>query len=361
MIEPGKGNLLLAEVDALVNTVNIDGFMGKGIALQFKQAFPENFRFYEKACRAKQVEPGKMLTFETGQLTKPKFIINFPTKRHWRNKSRIDDIKRGLVALIADVRRLKIESIAVPPLGCGNGGLDWADVRPLIERAFSQVPETRVLLFSPQGAPDAKTMPVRTERPSMTPSRALMVLLIDRYGALEYRCTLLEVQKLAYFLQEAGEPLRLKYQAGHYGPYADNLNKVLERIEGHLLRGYGDSQNPEADLVVLDGAVDEAQKLVEQNGDSARRLERVAELIEGFETPYGLELLASVHWAAVHATPPARDPEAALAVLQRWSKRKERFFTRRHVQVAWDRLQSLAWIPESHQADRSHQGGPQSV
>jgi len=192
-----------------------------------------------------------MLFFDYGRLVNPRYVVNFPTKRHWRNKSRIEDIGSGLTALIDDVRKLHIKSIAVPPLGCGLGGLDWRVVRPMIETAFAQLPDVRVMIFEPSGAPSAKSMPVRTARPHLTPARALFIKLMDAYGALQYSRTLLEVQKLAYFLQEAGEPLRLKYEAGHYGPYATNLNKVLEVMEGHFIRGYGDSQKPDAEIELL--------------------------------------------------------------------------------------------------------------
>ncbi|MBI3606667.1 MAG: macro domain-containing protein [Nitrospirae bacterium] len=170
MIEHTEGNLLLADAEALVNTVNIVGYMGKGIALQFKQAFPENFRAYERACRAKQVKPGHMFIVETGRMVNPEYIVNFPTKRHWRGKSRLEDIESGLEALVEDIKRLGIHSIAVPPLGCGNGGLDWSDVRPMIEAAFASLREVRVLLYAPDRITDAKEISVRTERPTTTVS-----------------------------------------------------------------------------------------------------------------------------------------------------------------------------------------------
>lgn len=149
MIRHVTGNLLYADVEALVNTVNCDGIMGKGIALQFKQAWPGNFDAYAKACRAEEVRAGQMFIWETGGMVNPRYIINFPTKRHWRDKSRIEDVRDGLRVLTADMRRLSIKSIAVPPLGCGNGGLDWNDVRPLIESAFAGLPDVTVQMFSP--------------------------------------------------------------------------------------------------------------------------------------------------------------------------------------------------------------------
>lgn len=344
MIELAQGNLLEADAEALVNTVNCEGYMGKGIALQFKQAYPENFRAYERACHAHEVQPGRMFTVTTGQMVNPQYIINFPTKRHWRGASRIEDIRAGLKALVQEVKRLGIQSIAVPPLGCGNGWLNWWEVRPMIEQALQAVPDVRVLLFEPRGAPDAKAMPVRTERPKMTPGRALVIKLMQGYAALGYSRTLLEIQKLAYFLQEAGEPLRLRYEAGLYGPYAANLNKVLERIEGHFIRGYGDSQTPETEIELLPDAIEEAEAFLAGRQDSSARLQRVADLIDGFETPYGMELLSTVHWVARHQKPSVTNADEAVAAVHAWSDRKRQMFKSDHIRVAWQRLQEQGWL-----------------
>ena len=342
MIEDARGNLLEADAEAIVNTVNTVGVMGKGIALQFKQAWPENFTAYAKACKAGEVVPGQMFVFELGGMVNPRFIINFPTKRHWRQKSRIEDVTDGLKALIEEVRNRGIHSVAVPPLGCGNGGLAWSEVRPLIEQAFAELPDVRVLLFGPHGAPDARSMPIRTKPAKMTEARALFIKLMEQYSSLHYRRTLLEVQKLAYFLQEAGQNLRLRYQAGHYGPYADNLNKVMEVIEGHFIRGYGDSQKPDAEIDLLPGAVEKADQFLSRHGESKERLDRVGHLIEGFETPYGMELLATVHWL-VHKKQ-ANSPEAVRDGVRGWNPRKARLMKLRHIEKAWERLASQHWI-----------------
>ena len=156
MIKIERGNVLEAQAETLVNTVNCVGFMGKGIALQFKKAYPENFEAYQKACRAHEVQPGRMFIFARESMLDVKFIINFPTKRHWKGKSRYEDIEDGLKALVADVRRLGTRSIAIPPLGCGLGGLDWDRVRPMIQAAFAELPDVEVILFEPAGAPEAK-------------------------------------------------------------------------------------------------------------------------------------------------------------------------------------------------------------
>jgi O-acetyl-ADP-ribose deacetylase (regulator of RNase III) len=343
MIEHATGNLIKADAEALVNTVNCKGFMGKGIALQFKQAYPANFEAYARACKQGEVQPGRMFIHRTGMMMNPRYIINFPTKRHWRGRSRMEDIDAGLVSLIEDVQRLGIVSIAVPPLGCGNGGLAWAKVRPKIVAAFTALPDVRVLLFDPHGAPEAKSMPVRTERPKMTTARALFVMLMQQYRSLDYRLTLLEIQKLAYFLQEAGEQLRLRYEAGHYGPYAANLNKVLERTEGHFTRGYGDSQKPDVEIDLMPGATEEAERFLAERPESRARLARVAALIEGFETPYGMELLASVHWVAARE-PGVTGPDEAVTRVHAWNARKRDMFRAAHIRVAWARLTEAEWL-----------------
>ena len=155
MIELCRGDVLNADVEALVNTVNCVGIMGRGMALQFRKAFPENYAVYKAACDKKQVRPGKMLVFELSRTENPRFIVNFPTKRHWRSDSKMEDIESGLRALVTEIKNRAIKSIAIPPLGCGLGGLDWEEVRPLIERAFDELSEVRTLLYEPAAAPAA--------------------------------------------------------------------------------------------------------------------------------------------------------------------------------------------------------------
>jgi O-acetyl-ADP-ribose deacetylase (regulator of RNase III) len=344
MIKLAKGNLLKADAEALVNTVNCVGHMGKGIALQFKKAFPDNFKSYERVCKANEMRPGKMFIYDTGNIWNPRYIINFPTKRHWRGKSRLEDIKSGLKALVEDVRKLNISSIAVPPLGCGLGGLHWDTVRSLIEDAFSSLPDVQVLLFEPVGTPDARSMPIRTQKPKMTIARALFIKLMKQYTEFAYRLTLLEIQKLAYFLQESGEPLKLKYEEGIYGPYAHNLNKVLEVLEGHYIRGYGDTQKPDVEIELLPHASETADNFLTTHQDSLRRLKKVADLIEGYETPYGMELLSSVHWLAHHAHDPIKDANEAVMKIHQWNERKRKMFSEEHIRIVWNHLETTGWV-----------------
>ncbi|HSN97014.1 MAG TPA: macro domain-containing protein [Candidatus Nanopelagicales bacterium] len=353
MIELTRGDILRADAEALVNTINCVGIMGRGIALQFKRAFPANFAAYAAACKRAEVQPGRMLIVETGQLTNPRYIVNFPTKRHWKGKSRIEDIDAGLAALIADVKRLQIKSIAVPPLGCGLGGLDWADVRPRIERAFASLPDVRVLVYEPSGAPAAGQMARSTDPPKMTPGRAVLVGLMERYlaGLLDPFVSLLEVHKLMYFMQEAGEPLRLKYQKAPFGPYAENLRQVLAVIEGYLVSGYADGGDaPEKQLELVPGAVADAAAFLADHPVTRARFGRVAELVEGFETPFGMELLATVHWVATREG--ASEPAEAVLAVHRWNDRK-RMFSERQIRLAWDVLASKQWIPSGAQMARA--------
>ena len=322
--------------------------MGKGIALQFRQAYPEMFRAYEKACAAGEVRLGQVLAFDLGGLAGgPRWILNFPTKGHWRAQSRLADIEKGLVDLVAKVRRLGIKSIAVPPLGCGNGGLEWSEVRPCIEGALATVPGLRVLLFPPAGAPEAKAMPNRTERPKMTAGQAALVALMDRYlkGLLDPFVSLLEVHKLMYFLKAAGEPIpKLQFTEGKFGPYAPALRHSLIRMENHLTRGYGEGEDqPSTPLELLPGATEAAEAFLANGPETKARMDRVAGLIKGYEDPYGMELLSSVHWVMQHQPAACDDADAAISAVQDWNERKRHQLKPEHLRKAWHRLKEQHW------------------
>lgn len=358
MVREDEGNLLDADAEAFVNTVNTVGVMGKGLALQFKQAYPGNFRAYEAACRRGEVRLGSMFTWDTGLPGNPRFIINFPTKGHWRSRSRLADVEAGLDDLRRVIQDCEIRSIAVPPLGCGNGGLDWDAVRPLIAEALGDLPDVEVIVYPPHGAPLAETMTIRTKRPPMTAGRAALLALVCRYTRLTQvedvaesdGASLLEIQKLMYFLQEAGQPLRLNYAKARYGPYADNLNHVLQNLEGHYLRGYGDRTQQVlklAPITLLPGAEDEARRWLDDHpAETGEPIEAVMRLVTGFASAYGLELLATVHWAATREMAGGQDAEPAELArrVRGWSERKGRLFTDEHVRTAAERLIELGWI-----------------
>ena len=338
-----QGNILRADTEAIVNTVNCVGFMGRGIAAQFKRAYPANFKAYEAACKRKEVVPGRMFVFATGQLTHPRFIVNFPTKRHWRGASRIEDIEAGLAALVEEVQQRGIKSIAIPPLGCGLGGLDWNDVRPLIERAFAPLPDVRTVVFEPKGAGPSERMAKTRDVPKMTPGRAVLVSLFEKYlaGLLDPSISLLEVHKLMYFAQEAGEPLRLRYVKAPYGPYAENLRHVLATVEGYMISGYGDGgDKPDKALELVPGAAEEARAFLDQHPATLERFERVAKLVEGFESSYGMELLATVHWVMKHEGAQGSD---VVDAIHAWNPRKQ-MFTDQQIWLAARRITDAGWL-----------------
>jgi O-acetyl-ADP-ribose deacetylase (regulator of RNase III) len=344
MIKFTSGDILRADAEAIVNTVNCVGVMGRGIALQFKKAWPSNFKAYATACKQNEVKPGSMFIVETGQLTNPQYIINFPTKRHWRGASKIEDVELGLNALVQDIKAKGIKSIAIPPLGSGLGGLDWAEVRPLIEAKLNDLDDVDVLIYEPKGAPENDKMAKSRKVPKMTAGRAVLIELMQRYlgGLLDPTVTLLEVHKLLYFMQSTGEPLRLEYQKAMYGPYAQNLRHVLNAIEGHFVSGYADGGDaPEKELKLIPGAVDEAKAFLKQHPDTLARFEKVAALVEGFESPFGLELLASVHWVKEQEN--GQGPVDVVQKIHSWNERKQQF-TPRQIGLAIKTLSEKNWV-----------------
>lgn len=344
MIQYKTGDILKEDAEALVNTVNCVGVMGRGIALQFKHIFPENFKAYEAACHREEVQPGRMFVFETRSLTGPKYIINFPTKRHWRGKSRIEDVKSGLDALIKEIRERNIRSIAIPPLGSGLGGLDWGDVRVLIEKSLYDLEDVDVIIFEPKGAPETGTVAHSRDVPAMTEGRAALVSLMRHYlgGLLDPFVTLLEIHKLMYFMQEAGQPLKLKYKKALYGPYAENLRHVLTKIEGHLISGYADGGDaPDKALNLVPGAIEDAESFLKTLPETKERIHQVADLVEGFETPFGLELLATVHWVVTKMN--ADSMPDIIKETYSWNDHKRKF-SERQITIAYDVLKKKNWL-----------------
>jgi O-acetyl-ADP-ribose deacetylase (regulator of RNase III) len=344
IMEFTTGDILDARTEALVNTVNCVGIMGRGIALQFKNNFPGNFKAYHTACMHHEVQPGRMFVYPTGMMNGPKFIINFPTKRHWRGKSRIADIESGLVALRHEIESRKIRSIAIPPLGAGLGGLDWNDVRPKIERALQGLDDVRIVVYEPGQSTQERITTATPKAPEMTAGRAALVALIERYlgGLLDPIITLLEIHKLMYFLQETGEPLRLRFVKAQYGPYAENLRHVLKAVEGYYIAGYADGgDSPRKELRIVPGAIEDARRELERDAATSDRIARVASLVDGFESPFGLELLATAHWIATHET--VKNEEDLIRFTYGWGESK-RQFTPRQIKLVYRMLVEKNWL-----------------
>lgn len=341
MIEYKVGDILSEDVEAIVNTVNCVGIMGRGLALQYKNKYPQNFKEYETACKKEMVKPGKMFVHQTGQLTNPKYIINFPTKRHWKGKSTIEDIESGLDDLLQVIQKLHIKSIAIPPLGSGLGGLEWSVVRARIEAKLSEI-DCTIKVFEPLEQKIEKN--ISKEAPKMTAGRAALVELIDRYlkGFMDPFVSLLEVHKLMYFMQEAGEPLRLNYQKALFGPYADNLRHVMNAIEGHLISGYEDGGDaPDKQIKLIPGAADDARVFLSDKVTTWENFTKVAMLIDGFETPFGLELLSTVHWVVKNEG--ANGLDDTVKKIYNWNERKKQF-SKKQIQIALDVLIKNNWI-----------------
>lgn len=342
MIRFVTGNLFDSTAEAIVNSVNCVGVMGRGIALQFKKQYPDNFKAYETACARNEVVPGKMFVFELGRLVNPKYIVNFPTKRHWRGASRIEDIELGLVDLVNIITERRLSSIALPPIGAGLGGLSWHIVREKIETALGSLPGVDIEVFEPNEALPLEKIVRNKAVPNMTPGRAALVSLAYRYlgGLLDPFITLLELHKLMYFLQECGEPLRLRYVKAPYGPYAENLSHVLNAVEGHLLTGYADGgDRPDKQIRILPGAEQEATAFLAQKADTAERISCVAKLTEGFETPFGMELLATTHWVM---TREAKTMPEVVSHIYAWGTQKQKF-SQRQIDLAAERLAKQRW------------------
>lgn len=350
-----QGNLLDARVDALVNTVNTVGVMGKGIALMFKERFPENFTAYEAACRADKVEVGRMFVQAGVELEGPRWIINFPTKKHWRQPTQIEWIDAGLEDLKAVIRAKGIRSIALPPLGCGNGGLEWSEVRPRIEAALGDLEGVEVVVYEPTAKYQNVAKKSGVEK--LTPARALIAELVRRYWVLGIECTLIETQKLAWCLGRSvkklglSDPLKLQFKADRYGPYAYQLTKLLEGLDGSYL--HCDKRLTDAsafDTIWFEEAKREKLEFYLKSPearDYIPALEATDALIDGFQSPLGMEVLATVDWLIEHegAEPTVIGIRQAL---QRWpageeaARRKLKVFDDRLILLALERLTTAA-------------------
>ena len=351
MISFTKGNLLEADVEAVVNTVNEVGVMGKGIALMFKEAYPENFKAYARACKSGEVRVGKVFVTRRDQLLGPKWIVNFPTKKHWRHKTKMDWIVDGLKDLRQFVERENVRSIAIPPLGSGNGGLDWSDVRPKILEFMGDLSDVEVIVYEPTR--EYQNVSKRAGVKKLTPARALIAELIRRYSVLGFECTLLEVQKLAWFLERSiqqlglNDPLDLRFEAGIYGPYANRLNHLLNALDGSYLQC--EKRIPDAgpmDLVRFEDKHKDRISAYLRSGDAkiyAEALERASDLIDGFESPLGLELLATVGWllSEENREPTVEDIKKGITGWpggESAGVRKQKIFDERQISLALQRI-----------------------
>jgi len=346
MIKFVTGNILDAKVDALVNTVNTVGVSGKGIALMFKEAFPDNFRAYAAASKAGELAPGGLFITQRPEMLGPRYIINFATKQHWRDPSKLAWIGDGLATLRREIQDRRIRSIAIPPLGAGNGGLRWSDVKSLIVEQLRDV-DCEVMVFEPTET--YQNVVKRHGVEKLTPARALMAEMIRRYEVLGFDCSILEAQKLGWFLSRAitrlglSNPIADDFAANRYGPYSDKIRHLLDSLDGSYLeceRRVADAR-PFDPIRFKHDRQDRVSAYLTSPEASAYRpaLNAAADTIDGFQSPHGLELLATIDWLH-HASGIALTVDAMMLAIAEWpgpngaAERKRRIFNRHHLEAA---------------------------
>jgi O-acetyl-ADP-ribose deacetylase (regulator of RNase III) len=344
MIHFTKGNMMTSTAEALVNTVNTVGVMGKGIALQFKEEFPANFAIYKTACSSGHLVPGKLLiTREINSQGIEKTIINFPTKLHWRNPSKYEYIRDGLAELAKALHEYNIKSIAIPPLGCGNGGLNWDIVRNMITETLEKT-NVEIYIYEPNtNIKQALQIQSTSKDIKLTPSRGLITYAMYYYDSLGEDCSLFVANKLAYFLQRQGSQAfaNIKFQAHHYGPYSHKIDHLIYGLNGSYIKGF-EQMNATAfePLTMQHERRDEISKYVRTlNVQEQNSLKATINLISGFESTLALEILASVDF--IRQQNPGINLADTITAIQNWSDRKTKLFKDEYIQIAYDHLDTF--------------------
>jgi O-acetyl-ADP-ribose deacetylase (regulator of RNase III)/uncharacterized protein YwgA len=339
MINYQIGNILESKAEALVNTVNTVGIMGKGIALQFKKAFPNNFKAYSEACKNNEVEIGKLFVFKDSNLTsKEKLIINFPTKTHWRKPSEYSYIEKGLDDLIRIIDEYGINSIAIPPLGAGNGGLKWEKVKKIIEEKLGDI-NAKIFVYEPTAYIKEK---LKSERVKLTNARALLLyVLYDLVRNGEY-VSEFSSEKICYFLQRFGATkfFRLTFNPNFYGPYSGKVRYVLNALNGSYLMGYSDmNKKPFEPLTLISDGFKDVESVVFQNDELKQIANRTIGFLDGFYSDFSLELLSSIDYLSKEYN--TLEKELILEKLSSWNNRKRSLFSNpRYVEIAIEHLKS---------------------
>lgn len=333
------GNIFDSPAQALVNTVNTQGVMGKGIALQFKEAYPNNYILYRNACKRGLIRVGKMFITEEADFSgKVRIIVNFPTKEHWRNPSQYKYVADGLKDLHREILSRSISSIAIPPLGSSNGGLDWNKVRPMIEETLNDL-NCDITIYEPNNL--IKDM-MKRERVKLTPARAMLISVMSDMTAEDEYPSEFAAEKIAFFLQKFGakEQFKLEFKQGYYGPYSGKVKYVLHYLNGSYIMGMGSMSNkPFDELWLTEGAAKSADEYLSQteNREYQRIAERTKIFLRGYYSNYMLELLATT--AFLFDTDPimsqCTDEERQISLISRdlaqWSNRKDILFNKEEV------------------------------
>lgn len=340
MIKYIKGNILDSEAQALVNTVNTVGVMGKGIALQFKKAFLNNFKAYEEACKRKEIKIGKLFVTRDRNLnTGEKIIINFPTKTDWQKPSEYSYIEAGLNDLISVIKNYEIKSIAIPPLGSGNGGLEWERVKKMIDDKLNSI-DVEIFVFEPTSQIIEH---LKKERVKLTDARALLLyVLYDLVKNGEYASEF-SSEKVCYFLQKFGAKkyFNLKYEPKFYGPYSGKVRFVLNVLNGSYLMGFSDmSKKPFDPLTLISDGYEDVKKHIESKPELIEIAKNTICFLNGFYSDFALELLSSIDYIVTNQK--TFDKEFVSNKLSEWSNRKSSLFSNpRYIDISINHLKKF--------------------
>lgn len=323
--------------------------MGKGIALQFKEAYPDNFRTYRKACKEGAFTVGQMLVTYQNDLygNGGRYVINFPTKTDWRKPSEYIYIEEGLKALKREIVERNIKSIAIPPLGSSNGGLNWLKVKALIESALSDI-DCDIRIYEPTRRIEEK---MKAERAKLNVARAMLLDVACDLTAHGEFLSEFAAEKIVYFLQRFGasDIFKLTYKPYIYGPYSGKVRYVLHHLNGSYISGMSDLNNRPFDYIWLLSGTPEAVREFwekEENKEYQKISERTKRFLSGYYSNFGLELLASVDYILQNEMDDkdANDDKIVLCVLKHinnWNERKKKLFTEQYIRTAISYLKQM--------------------
>ncbi len=343
MIKYITGNILDSNAQALVNTVNTVGVMGKGIALQFKKAYPNNFKAYKQASQKGEIAVGKMFISRDSNVSSgEKMIINFPTKTDWRKPSEYKYIEDGLDNLIRVIETKQIKSIAIPPLGAGNGGLKWERVKNIIERKLSHL-NIEVFVYEPTAQIKEH---LKKERAKLTDARALLLyVLYDLVRHGEY-VSEFSSEKVCYFLQKFGAKkyFKLVYEPNFYGPYSGKVRFVLNAINGSYVMGYSDmDKKPFEPLTLVADAYDTVNSHIEGNQELLDIAKKTMKFLQGFYSDFALELLSSIDYIVMKQK--SYEKQMVSQKLEEWSDRKRSMFSNpKYIDISLRHLQKATFV-----------------
>lgn len=342
-----QGDLFQTDAEGIVNTVNCVGVMGKGVALEFKNRWPENFKAYKKLCDSEQLRPGHVFIYDTNDLfsdsaKSQRYLINFPTKNHWRSKSKFSYIEQGLDDLIVQLEKSNIKSVALPPLGCGNGGLDWNQVKDLLIQKLSKIQNINFYIYGPKETallPEHESIPIS----DMTKKRAILVKAISEFepyfgGFL----TRISLQKVVYFFQAMGISFEVSFTRNTHGPYSEELHNIFKKMEEkHFISNYiADEPHIQASTGALAMANEFLDKFCSEQDTEV--INRLSLLIQGYESPYGMELLSSIHYLVAQEAVSSIDK--IILAINNWNDHKSSQFEDEAIILAYERLKEDKFI-----------------